>query len=83
MARTTPLLFGIDENKKTTYFQSNGDGTFSAVFPLGTDCNFTYMDAIFRKGSDADGSPIEWIGLFLIISQGRPVTSTMHRFIRS
>ncbi|KAF8146822.1 hypothetical protein K438DRAFT_1990236 [Mycena galopus ATCC 62051] len=67
MPRIQPLVFAIDEDQKATYFQANGDKSFSAVLPLGADRRFTYLDTIFRTGHDSDGSKIEWIGVFSVL----------------
>jgi hypothetical protein len=73
MPRTTPLIFGIagdsirDGTRWATYFQAQGDGTYSPAYPFGTKLKFSYLDAIFRTGPDVDGNNVEWIGLFLFI----------------
>ncbi|KAJ7897908.1 hypothetical protein B0H14DRAFT_2557425 [Mycena olivaceomarginata] len=67
MPRVKPLVFAIDEGQKATYLQANGNGTFSAVLPLGADRRFTHLEAIFKTGNDSDGSKIEWIGVFFVL----------------
>lgn len=70
MPRTTPLLFGIDHSNQATYFQANGDGSFSPAYPFGTDLKFTYLDAIFRTGRDVTENLVQWIDFFALDTSG-------------
>ncbi|KAF8798433.1 hypothetical protein BYT27DRAFT_7123094 [Phlegmacium glaucopus] len=72
MPRTTPLIFGIAERPRSvTYFQAQGDGTYSAVYPFGTDTQFAFqLEAVFRTGLDVDQNSVEWIDLFALDSSG-------------